>query len=592
MSQPKLLIFNDFHNLIRSDQPVERSLILTQHFKMDVIIRDNYLYLLKENLIYEAIHKKNMDDDIILIISKYINNSFNKLPKETKQELYDQKFYGSGMAYLLNNNWIKSHLPQIKGDLTNNSIKFDQYEHKIHFLNGYMDLKTKTFKKRELGVDYISKCINRDYEPSSDIQREGIMTHVRKIYPNEKDRNVMLLILGRALAGLTTIAQKLTFLIGNGSSGKSTLMKLCQVGFTCYYKEFGDDTFNESLSESKKSKVLNTFKFEPQIRFTCINEMQDKAINKSMFKLFPEGEVQTVELYKSGSDSVFHKSGLFLPCNTMPNIKWDSGSERRAEAYEHKSKFVIDSNDLHTINENKHIYEGNEFLIAYISSNNLLNAWCDILFDRSYDLLNGIQKIIYTNAFTEIKTSIVDCDNKFKDFVKLELFTDETDDSLRIHKDTMLEAYREFSKDYKVDNRQLIPKLKEYGIKYNAQYRVNGFDIKGAYYGIRFRLPTDQNETYFKEKPIQILENEEVTQLKEENNLLKQEIENLKKLLSEKSTEHITIEEESLFDGVSIDDITIEEEDITTAEDDDEPDDMKRDYDLNEFNKNILSQLL
>jgi hypothetical protein len=91
---------------------------------------------------------------------------------------------------------------------------------------------------------------------------------------------------------------------------------------------------------------------------------------------------------------------------------------------------------------------------------------------------------------------------------------------------------------------------------------------------------------------IQILENEEVTQLKEENNLLKQEIENLKKLLSEKSADHITIEEESLFEGVSIDDITIEEEDITTTEDDDEPDDMKRDYDLNEFNKNILSQLL
>jgi hypothetical protein len=66
-----------------------------------------------------------MDDDIILIISKYINNSFNKLPKETKQELYDQKIYGSGMTYLLNNNWIKNHLPQIKGDLTNNSIKFD-----------------------------------------------------------------------------------------------------------------------------------------------------------------------------------------------------------------------------------------------------------------------------------------------------------------------------------------------------------------------------------------------------------------------------------------------------------------------------------
>ena len=120
MSQPKLLIFYDVHTLIRSDQPVERSLILTQHFKMDVIIRDNYLYLLKENLIYEAIHKTNMDDDIILIISKYINNSFNNLPKESKQELYDKKLYGGGMTYILNNTFIKNHLPQIKGDLTNN----------------------------------------------------------------------------------------------------------------------------------------------------------------------------------------------------------------------------------------------------------------------------------------------------------------------------------------------------------------------------------------------------------------------------------------------------------------------------------------
>jgi phage/plasmid-associated DNA primase len=94
------------------------------------------------------------------------------------------------------------------------------------------------------------------------------------------------------------------------------------------------------------------------------------------------------------------------------------------------------------------------------------------------------------------------------------------------------------------------------------------------------------------EKPDELEPNQEVIQLKEENNLLKQEIENLKKLLSEKSADHITIEEESLFEGVSIDDITIDDEDVAIEEDDDIPDDMKRDYDLNEFNKNILSQLL
>ena len=166
MSHLKMLTFKDFRKLIKCKQPVERSLTLTQHLKMDCIVTDDYLYLLKENLIYEVVHNKHAEDNLILIISKYINNSFNLLKTIERQTLIKTEEYSEGMIYLLNNNWIKNHLPQIKGDLSNNDIKFDKYEHKIHFLNGYMDLKTKTFKKRELGVDYISKCINRDYEPS------------------------------------------------------------------------------------------------------------------------------------------------------------------------------------------------------------------------------------------------------------------------------------------------------------------------------------------------------------------------------------------------------------------------------------------
>jgi hypothetical protein len=126
-------------------------------------------------------------------------------------------------------------------------------------------------------------------------------------------------------------------------------------------------------------------------------------------------------------------------------------------------------------------------------------------------------------------------------------------------------------------------KLLEIAKKRNWMHELDEFET--SYENVSLFNSVDANTSNSIELVI------EVTQLKEENNLLKQEIENLKKLLSKKSTEHITIEEESLFDGVSIDDITIDGEDVT-IEDDDEPDDMKRDYNLNEFNENILSQLL
>lgn len=599
---PELLSYTNFMKIIRSNRPIEQSLILTQHLKSDTIISRDCLYLLKDNLIYEAVNSKKIDETITLMISKYINASFNAFSKDDLADLYcdENKGKRESINNIFTNNAIKSMLPQIKGDLTENNIKFDTYEHKIHFLNGYLDLKTNTFRNRELTVDFISKCINREYNPSSLAQQESIMKHLRKIYPIEEDRNVILLILGRALAGMTPDAQKMTFLLGNGSSGKSTVMKLCKEAFTCYYKELGEDTFSNNLSESKRSKVMNTFKHEPQIRFTCVNEMEDKCINKSMFKLFPEGEVQTVELYQSGSDSVYHRSGLFLPCNTMPNIDWDSGSRRRAEAFEQKSLFICDSNKKHLINEKKHIYEGNSNLIADIVAMNLLDAWCDILFVRSYNLLNKKQVITYTKSFTEIKNLVVDCDNKFKDFVDTMLFLEETDESVRIHKDEMLERYKEFSENHRITNRQLIPKLKEYSVKYGDQLRVLGYPIKGAYYCVRWKVKDDKQvvdeEDDDEEK---VVKNDEectsivvVDTLQEENAKLKEEIEKLKKLLAQRETISETASDDAsdedasevvIFENISIDEVEDQEPDR---------DDLLRDYTVDELEDDIFSQLL
>lgn len=212
----------------------------------------------------------------------------------------------------------------------------------IHFKNGYIDLTTNEFKKREVNKHFVSLCINRNYTQPTKHQENVILQHIKKIYPDDNELKCMLTLFGSALTGHSIDNNIVLFLIGKGSTGKSFTLQLTLNAFEIYVKELKSDTF--VVNNPNINKILNSYDKEPTPRISWINEMVDKRVDDSLFKQFPEGKIQTTKLYKDDIYTIYHYSMLIVTLNTMLNIKIDTGTARRIKSNYHKSEFVEDIN--------------------------------------------------------------------------------------------------------------------------------------------------------------------------------------------------------------------------------------------------------
>ena len=69
-----------------------------------------------------------------------------------------------------------------------------------------------------------------------------------KTYPIFDDFECILFNLGAAITGESTREQETLFLLGDGSSGKSNIMKLCAEIFQCYFQELKSNSFAKGAS--------------------------------------------------------------------------------------------------------------------------------------------------------------------------------------------------------------------------------------------------------------------------------------------------------------------------------------------------------
>ena len=596
------LTLENLTKLLKTNYEDDKALILTENLKSSLIIVRGDIYEITDNIIYVKLFG-NIDDKIVTFISKYLSDSTKDIWKKNPEGLNELKDnVKKSLDYIFKNSFIKSILPQLKKYLTNNDIIFNTYTHQIHFQNGFMDLKDNTFKKRVLGTNYISKFISRDYKPSTIEQRKYVKKeYLNKIYSNKQDQDIILNIIGTAFAGLAQKEQKMTFLLGKGSTGKSTIINFSEKSFGCYFKELDDNTFKEG--NSKKDKIINTYLSDPQILLTVINEMKTTRIDKSLYKKFCDGKLQTTKLFLDDSFTVNHNSSLICLANEIPQGELfdDTGSKRRCVAYKHKNEFIdrTDEHLLHLI-DNKKVFLMNKNLIDEFHEKNLENAWCDIIFKRSYGLINDKISIVYSDSFKEMKNMLVNSKNYIEDFVKLYLYIEPNNTDLRIHKDDMLEKYKEETNDLKMTTESLLPKLNfDYNIKYDlSKLRCNG--KKGVWIGCRFRTPAEVkeiqnidggfdvevkgNKTH--DELFTLTDNIEINKIKTKNEELQKENEKLKKSLFELNL--LLKEKEKEYDTEDTEDEIIIDEDVEV-----EPptESYSRDYDKDEEMENIFNQL-
>ena len=585
----QLLTFEDLKNLILTIKPVEQSNIISKYIGYNIIVHKNgTIYELKDNVIYESL-SGNIDEDILVKVSNYIDTSYQRLSADNKQKLSYlntpeeeieelskdekkdlKKRNQSKISSIFLNSSIKKYIPQLKTKLRRDDIVFDKYKQKIHYKNGYKCLKTLEFKQRINGQDFITKFIDRDYEPSTEEQRNEIMSHLKKIYVNDSDRDTILNIIGRCIAGLSAESAKNTFLLGVGSSGKSTCMSFCKLAFECYYKELKEDTFMKN--NPKRDKIFNTYLTEKQILITCINEMIDENIDSSSFKKFIEGEIETTILYKDNSEDVYHQSGLLFTSNTMPKVDMaDDGNERRVEVFFHRSLFIIDKNKEHLIDEKKNIFKGNKQLKSEIIEKKLLDAWADIIYEKSNLLINKKIEVVYSENFINDKKLVADIDNPHKDFILQELITDESVVGHLISKEDMLFAYKEFIKkpNSNILNKTLIDKFRcvakelQIILKYDPSGRrcksklTEAESSKGCWINCRFKTENEKL-TIKKEEKDSEPEIDEVKELERQIDELKVLLEEKCKRLNEVRTKEVQIIDEIEFD---IFEDTLEDED-------------------------------
>ena len=530
----------DFEQLNSSIHPVDKAKIITDNLKYKYCIKNKKLYKLTTDIIYISEEtEETLNDTVIGIISIYINESFKSLDKIIQENLLFKK-----VDITFKNTFIETMMVQLKRGLRqDNTIIFDKYVHKLHYKNGYINLLTNKFEKRVVGVDFITNYIDRKYKPSTQKYRDQIMDIFNKIYTIKEDGECILQILGRGIAGLSSNAQINTFLLGTGSSGKSTIMKLTKVALPCYYKELDANAFCET--NTKKDKMMNTYADTPQILITVINEMKDQKINMSLFKTFIEGSVETTKLFKEGSHTINHNSALFLVSNNMPDLPnaSENGTARRIEAYEHKSRFITHEDDRQYVNEEKHIYWGNNNLINELNNEKLLNAWVDIVTLRSFQLLNKQIKLIYSKNFIETKSIVITIDNPYLDFKNNKLVHVENDESLRIGKDEMMDAYRTFiNSNRPILGRTLLDGLKAVGLSYKTQKTKDS--KKGIWECVRFKTYEEENAGDVEQPKITFKETSNEEALLKENNLLKSELELLKKEFEEFKKSKIVIAEQ------------------------------------------------
>ena len=221
-------------------------------------------------------------------------------------------------------------------------------------------------------------------------------------------------------------------------------------------------------------------------------------MDETLFKDHIDGNIQTTSLYKDGSNDFKHHSKMVMAMNTTANIKIDSGTTRRTDAFTHSSKFTKDANE---VDESKNIYLANlNFLSDCVKDETYLNAFFYILSQYGYNWLSKKEVFKQTENFKNTKDIIITSNDIIQDFMdKCLVITNK--DSDRIGRDDMHELFKSnFSKSL-ITPTQLLSSLKQKDIDYKTDYRNPATGLKGCFVGVKVKdddIPMDGPVDYKK----------------------------------------------------------------------------------------------
>jgi hypothetical protein len=477
----KLLSFEDINKMMFAGNPYIEAQYIAEYLKDICVLKNDQLYVKQQNDTYNI--AKNIENELLVLVSKLLIESERNLDKSTRDRLrieHSKAYYS-----LQSNTHTKGYIPQLRAFLQNDDIVFDYTPAEIHFNNGYIDILKNKFHPKRTDKHYITKYIKRDYQPSTEEQRKSYMDIINKIYPEKNDRDLILTLISTGLSWKAPTLQQSLFLVGVGSSGKSTILKHLQDSLTeCYFAELKHDAFS---NETKMDKVLNTFHGNPYL-YSWINEMDAKRCDTSVYKSFCDGVINTTKLYTDGSHNLKHFALAIATSNELPNMQQDTGTKRRIIGYEHKSKFVDDEK---AVNSKENIYLKDKHMDDKIPM--FYNAIIDIYTKYCSNWLNNKFTLDFSKSknFNDTKDLITSTNDYFQDFID-KCLTITNNDNDRIGKEQMRELFISTYNDKRVNVLQVITSLKDKGIKYDKEKRCDS--VKGCFVGVKTKQSADPLE--------------------------------------------------------------------------------------------------
>jgi hypothetical protein len=487
-----LLTSNEVIKIFNAQSPIDVSTVISRKLKKYIFIDrfdDCYRYN-HTNVTYKSVPKDKKKNMFLTVISQFLNDSYKAMSEATIQNWCDkfesESKFKKFISDHLSNKQILEYYPQLSTQLVSNSIMMDNYTWQLHFQNGYINLKDGRFYGRVFGRHFVSFCINRKYTKSTQADRDIIMGHVKKVYVDEADRMCMISQLAKCLKGTPQDDQDSLWFIGLGSSGKSTMMNLCQLALGGYVQQYDSKMFVEG--NAKRDKIFSDFISKRYVLFAWVNEMSGKRICNDDLKNFCDGLLKVTKLYIDGCYDVELRCKLIGTMNNMPKFQIDTGVARRLVCYEHKSQFLNIEED-----KPKELkFKMNRSLLRDLKNKgNLLNAWIDILVEQC--VLHAQNKSPKLTAnFTDMTSAVIGANDYFQDFIDSNLEITKNDND-RIGKDEMCALFKAKYPEKHITPVDVMSALRDKHIEYSHKKRVKNVATQGCYIGVKIRTDLNHN---------------------------------------------------------------------------------------------------
>ena len=235
----------------------------------------------------------------------------------------------------------------------------------LAFKDGVYDLSAGNFRKGKPD-DMLSVCVPYNFPTHDPQRRQGLLTFLSQIKPEDDERQYLVDQLSQCLSG--RIKKQLVHILAGplAGNGKSTLFSLISLAFGDYFCTM-DITYltQKSAQANNANPILIDVK---RARIVGLSEPEEGArFNGAILKALSGGDEQKGRALFSNKLIRYHPQfRLFILCNDTPNIDGkDRGLARRIRKINFASQFT----DIKEPDLQNHIYPIN------VDMSDMLQVW-------------------------------------------------------------------------------------------------------------------------------------------------------------------------------------------------------------------------